>query len=117
MRITQATVERLAAEIKQQAGRAPVESVSHPGDGRTHYVMAESATSTYYGARQAAAYLLGVLAGLDPAGVWHHVNHRPEWVTAIDAAYQFDAIPAAQLAAHSAGIRYGEHLRTGSKST
>jgi hypothetical protein len=60
MRITQSTVEALAAEA-EKAGVRTVESINHPGDGRTHYVMAESMTSTYYGARQAAAYILGVL--------------------------------------------------------
>lgn len=60
MRITQSTVEALAAEASE-AGVNTIESINHPGDGRTHYVMAESMTSTYYGARQAAAYICGVL--------------------------------------------------------
>jgi hypothetical protein len=111
MRITQSTVERLAAEITRVSGYAPVESISHPGDGRTHYVMAESRTSTYYGARQAAAYLLGMLAGFDPAGKVRHIETRPQWVADIDDEYEFGNIPAKQLAARWAGTHYGETLR------
>ena len=111
MRITQTTVERLAREVERIAGRAPVGSINRPGDGQTHYVMSESMTSTYCGARQATAYLLGMLAGLDPDGPVHHVDSRPQWVADIDREYQFGNIPAKQLAAHTAGKQYGEKLR------
>jgi hypothetical protein len=111
MRITQTTVERLAREVEGLTGFAPVQGINHPGDGRTHYVMAESMTSTYYGARQATAYLLGMLHGLDPAGKVRHIETRPQWVADIDNEYEFGNIPAKQLAARQAGTAYGEKLR------
>jgi hypothetical protein len=111
MRITQSTVEKLNDEIERLTGTAPVESISRPGDGRTHYVMTESFTSTYYGARTATAYLLGILDGLDPEGSVHHVDARPQWIADIDNAYRFDGVPGRQRAARTAGVRRGTMLR------
>jgi hypothetical protein len=111
MRITQTTVELLNREIGRLAGIAPVETISRPGDGRTHYVMTESMTSTYYGARQATAYLLGVLAGLDPDGPARHADSRPAWIDTIETAFVLGCIPARQVAANQAGRAYGETLR------
>jgi hypothetical protein len=112
MRITQKTVGHLAAEVERLSGRAPVTVISRPGDGRTRYVMSESLTSVYCGARQACAYLLGILAGLDPDGPVHHVDARQQWVADVDAAYAYGRIPVAERTARANGRRYGEYLRT-----
>lgn len=111
MRITQLTVERLAEEIRTRTGRDTVQTISRPGDGRTHYLMAESMTSTYYGARTAAAYLLGILTGLDPAGQIHWIETRPEWITEIDDAFRFGSMNPACVRAFHAGYRYGRTHR------
>lgn len=111
MRITQATVERLADEAGRVTGKDVLESISKPGDGTTHYVMAESMTSTYKGARTAAAYLLGVLTGAHPEGQIHYVEHRPEWIAEVDDAFKFGSMPAPAVAAFHAGYQYGRTHR------
>src|ERR1041385_8793037 len=111
MRITRSTVDRLAAEAERVTGRPMIEGINPPGDGRTHYVMAESMTSTYYGASAAAAYMLGVLAGADPDGPVNWVEHRPGWVAEIDSEFRFGEIPAATLRAYQAGTEYGRSHR------
>jgi hypothetical protein len=90
MRITKTIVRKLAAEAERITGRPMIESINSPGDGRTHYVMAESHVSTYYGARAAAAYLLGVLAGADPDGPVNWTARRPGWVATVDHEFKFD---------------------------
>lgn len=112
MRITQATVERLAGEAERITGRTVLESISRPGDGTTRYVMAESMVSTYKGARTAAAYLLGVLTGAHPEGQIHYVEHgRPDWVAEVDDAFKFGSMPAPAVAAFHAGYQYGRTHR------
>jgi hypothetical protein len=111
MRITQGHAEKLAAEIQRRTGTRPIQDICKPGDGRTHYVMSESMTSTYYGARVAVAYLLGMLSGLDPEGPVHWVDVRPDWIRVIDSEYQYGQIGRAALAAHTAGTEYGKTHR------
>lgn len=112
MRITQAIVQRLADEAKARSGRIILESINNNGNSRgTAYYMAESSISVYYGARQAAAYLLGVLSGLDPDGPVHWVDTRPEWIASIDGEFEYGRIGAAALAAHTAGTEYGRTHR------
>lgn len=111
MRITQATVERLAAEATARSGRIILEGINSPGDGSTRYCMSESSISVYKTARVAAAYLLGVLSGLHPAGHVKWIEDRPEWVAKIDAEFEYGQIGAAALAAHTAGTEYGRTHR------
>jgi hypothetical protein len=113
MRITKDTVRGLAAEAERITGRTVLEAINSPGDGRVHYVMTESMTSTYYGARAAAAYLLGVLAGANPDGPVNWIEHRPGWVATVDHEFRFDAIPAAIVRAYQAGHAYGTAHRPG----
>lgn len=112
MRITQTIVERLAAEAERRTGRKVLEGISRPGDGRTRYVMSESMISTYSGARNATAYLLGILAGSDPDGSVHWVENRPGWITEIDSEFRFGQTGRTALAAHQAGTAYGKTLRS-----
>ena len=114
MRITRGTVDQLAAEAERITGRTMIESIIHTGSG-TKYVMAESMISTYKGARAAAAYLLGVLSGADPAGPVNWVEHRPGWVAQIDAEFRLDEIGKDSLRAYKAGREYGRQLRPGRK--
>jgi hypothetical protein len=108
VKITKSTVERLAAEVERRTGNRPVESIGQPGDGRTHYIMSESATGvTYYGARAAAAYLLGILRGAGPDGSVHHVDTA--WVQQIDDALTFAPVPSRQ--AFFTGTERGYALR------
>lgn len=111
MRITKETVRRLAEEAERATGKPMIESINTPGDGRVHYVMAESMTSTYYGARTAAAYLLGVLTGAHPEGQIHWVENRPEWITEIDDAFRFGSMAGPAVQAFHAGYAYGRSLR------
>jgi hypothetical protein len=111
VRITRSTIDQLAAEAERVTGKPMIESINRPGDGRTHYVMAESMTSTYYGARQAAAYLLGVLAGANPDGPVNWIEHRPGWVADIDHEFRYNEIPGATMRAYQAGRAYGQQAR------
>ena len=111
MRITKTHVQRLAAEIEERTGTNPVGTISSPGDGRTHYMMQESMTSTYYGARAAAAYLLGILTGIDPDGPVHWTETMPEWVRDIDTEFTFGEIGKASVEAYAAGRAYGRTHR------
>jgi hypothetical protein len=110
MRITQSVVRELAGEAAKVTGRPVLEGIISPGDGRTHYIMTESAVSTYYGARAATAYLLGILCGSDPAGPAHWIAARPGRITEIDTAYRFGSISGPCLRAFDDGCRRGREL-------
>lgn len=111
MRITKTLVEELGREAAERSGRIVLEGINSPGDGATRYCMSESSVSVYKTARVAAAYLLGVLAGLDPDGLVHWTANRPPWIEAIDDEYKFGQIGPKALAAYRAGTEYGRTHR------
>lgn len=112
VRITQAVVQRLADDIEQRAGLVTLQGINRNGNSRgTAYCMAESSIAVYYGARQAAAYLLGVLAGSDPDGCVHWITHQPEWIAEVDHAFLFGQVSPACARAYNDGNEYGRTHR------